>query len=80
MRDTSASFDLRRWMGTEVRGPGFNRGPLAVLLSDEGSSAELDVVLAEMAADKDENMRRIYAPMIPWCRENARKIHADRRM
>ena len=61
-----------------MRGPGFNLAPLAVLLSDEGPSAELDAVLAEMATGEDEDMRLIYASMIPWCRENASKVLANR--
>ncbi len=68
----------RQQMLAEVRGPGFNLAPLAVLLSDEGPSAELDAVLAEMATGEDEDMRLIYAPMIPWCRENASKVLANR--
>jgi hypothetical protein len=61
----------RREMLALVRGPGFNFIPLAVLLSDEGPSNELDSLLEQMASTGDENVRDVYAQAIAWCRHNA---------
>ncbi len=68
----------RQELLAEVRGGGFIQGPVAVLLSDEGPSTELDAVLEEMATCEDEDMRNIDALMIPWCRDNASEVLAKR--
>jgi hypothetical protein len=43
----------------------FDRG-LAVLLADEGQSAELDALLTRFASEQDENLKAFNESFVPW--------------
>lgn len=46
--------------------PVFFDRALAVLLADEGPSAELDALLAQFNAEQDENLKRFNESFVPW--------------
>jgi hypothetical protein len=45
------------------------RGAIAVLLTDGGSSDDLQGLLTELESLEDARLRAIFWPMAEWCRE-----------
>jgi len=46
--------------------PAYFDRALAVLLADEGQSAELDALLTRLAAEQDENLKAFNESFVPW--------------